>query len=297
MHDFLELGEFTGDGLRAMLDAATAVKQGTLAQDAPLAGRTILTIFPEASMRTRVTFEAGAKRLGATHVWLPPAILERSEPLADVAGYLDCWVELAVIRYPRLGALRELAGHMAAPVVNAMTGENHPCEIMADLLTLREDWGDLESLQLVFIGPRGNVANSWVAAAAVMRLSLTQICPPGYEVDARRFALAGPAALGRIAVTSDLASGVAGADAILTDCWPAGDFDAVREAFLPYQVTSRLMELTGKPAARLYPCPPVTRGREVSAEVMNSRYFAGYGAKANLLPVQQAILLSCLGLV
>lgn len=300
-HDFLALADCTRDELVALLDAADALQDGRRSPAGALAGRTVLTLFPEASVRTRVTFEAAVQQMGATHVSLPPAALDGREPLADLAGYLGCWIDLLIARHPRLALLRELAAALEPPLINAMTRENHPCEILADVQALRRRRGDPTALRYALLAPAGNIAHSWCAAARVLGLHIIQACPPGYAVAPEwRGAFTGG---GGVEVTPDAAAAVRAADVVLTDCWPAAatpgaaDYDpALRERFLPYQVTAELMALAA-PGALLNPCPPVTRGNEVTAEVMASPWFIGYRAKQSLLPTQQAVILGCLGLL
>jgi ornithine carbamoyltransferase len=301
MHDFLALDDFSRDHLLALLDAADALQDGRRVAAGALAGRTVLTLFPESSVRTRVTFETAVQQMGAAHVSLPPTALDGREPLADLAGYLGCWIDLLIARHPRLDLLRDLAAALAPPLINAMTRENHPCEILADLQALRRLRGDLTGLRYALLAPAGNIAHSWCAAARVLGLHLVQACPTEAQVaPARR----GTSASGGVVdVTEDAAGAVRGADVVLTDAWPAAatpghpDFDpAVRARFLPYQVTPELLALAA-PGALLNPCPPVTRGNEVAAAAMDSGHFIGYGAKGSLLPTQQAVMLSCLDLL
>ncbi len=299
--DFLALADFGRDELLALLDAADALQAGHRSPAGALAGRTVLTLFPEASVRTRVTFEAAVQRMGATHVSLPPTALDGREPLADLAGYLGCWIDLLIARHPSLALLRELATALEPPLINAMTRENHPCEILADVQALRRRRGDPAALRYALLAPAGNIAHSWCAAARVLGLHVVQACPPSYAV-APGLCGAFPGG-GSVDVVADAAEAVRGADVVLTDCWPAAttpgaaDYDPVlRAAFLPYQTTVELLALAA-PGALLNPCPPVARGNEVTGEAMASPWFIGYRAKQSLLPTQQAIILGCLGLL
>jgi ornithine carbamoyltransferase len=180
--DFLALADFGRDELLALLDAADALQAGHRSPAGALAGRTVLTLFPEASVRTRVTFEAAVQRMGATHVSLPPTALDGREPLADLAGYLGCWIDLLIARHPSLALLRELATALEPPLINAMTRENHPCEILADVQALRRRRGDPAALRYALLAPAGNIAHSWCAAARVLGLHVVQACPPSYAV-------------------------------------------------------------------------------------------------------------------
>lgn len=292
--DFISLTDFTKSRIYEIIDAAEGIKKENLKMENILKGKTILTIFPESSIRTRITFEAAIKQLGAVHLSLPPSSLEKKELLEDVAKYLECWVDMLVIRYPDLRTVTELAKHMSVPVINAMTQENHPCEIIADLQTLREQKGDLEKLKFAFVGAKGNISNTWFTAAGILDLSITQICPSGYEIDSSLYSYAKQNSKGEVRVTDDMEDGLTGADVILTDCWPAGI--GISEKFLPYQISAKTMAAAGKDVL-LNPCPPFTRGEEVMEDAIASGHFIGYKAKTNLLHAHKAIILSCSSII
>lgn len=276
MH-FLELPGLPPDALTRIFRRADSPLP-----EAPLKGKRVLAIFPETSLRTRTTFELGIRQLGGEVVRFPPETLERGEDLRDLTGYLANWIDLAVIRHPDFGLLQRFAGHAPFPVINAMTRRNHPCEIVADLYAfsrLRPDW---RTTRYLFVGAKGNICDTWMEAANLLSLSMTQSCLPDW-----RSPVTGPT----ITFEPDLERAIRAADIVLTDGLPA---ELKQEAYLScYRITPELMS-KARPGAVCNPCPPFTRGAEVSDDLIASPFFVGYEFKACLLQVQQAILLECL---
>ena len=224
-----------------------------------------------------MTFEKGVAALGGQPILFPPETLDKKEDLRDVAGYLANWADLLVIRHRDIRLLKRLAANSACPVVNAMTDENHPCEILSDLYALSLIRQDFRRDHYLFFGEAGNIGRAWKEAADVLGLSFIQCCPQGFEMDG-------------VQVCHDPDEAMADADIVCTDAWPKEH----KEAFRKFQVTKRRMELA-RPGALLNPCPPFIRGEEVSEDVIDSAFFAGYSFKSCLLEVQQAVLLYCLG--
>jgi ornithine carbamoyltransferase len=215
--------------------------------------------------------------MGLQPVLFGPETLDKPEAASDVVGYLANWADVLVIRHPDITLLQRLADVGVLPVINAMTSVNHPCEVLADVYALART-RDVTSLRFVFVGADGNIARAWAEIARVLGLDLVQCCP---EV------LAVPG----VAWTDDLAAAVRDADVVLTD--GVGPHAA---ALAGYQVTAGLMA-TARPGAVLNPCPPFTRGAEVSIDaVAPGGAFVGYGFKSCLLAVQQAVMAYCLGL-
>ncbi|HEU5329031.1 MAG TPA: hypothetical protein VFU78_13115 [Thermomicrobiales bacterium] len=293
--DFLSLADLSTADILALLDLADRLKAQRQAGALPplLAGRNIALLFEGRGFRTRATFAIGIHQLGGFGVDLPVDLYGR-EPIADIAGYLDNWVDALVVRTARHEAVVELARCAAAPVVNAMTDREHPCEVLADAQTLRERLGEFAGQKIVFVGGLTNVCRSWFHLAARLPIQFVFICPEDEAIDAATLAFVERAAPGTIAVTHDVQAGVHDAAAICTDAWPRASDDAERaRRFAPYQVTPELLALA-RPDAVLLPCPPVTRGKEVAADALASAAFAGYAGKENLLYTQQAILVTLL---
>lgn len=238
----------------------------------PLEGKTVVLFFPESSIRTRVTFEKGIRELGGETILFPPSALDKKEKIKDVIGYLENWVDAIVVRHSDINVVKNMAEHAKISVINAMTSENHPCEILSDLYALSKIYEVFESKKFLFIGANGNIGNSWKEASEVMGFELEQCCPIGYG-------------LNNIKVHTNIEDAVVGKDIICTDSIPK----QAKEDFKGYQITLQHMQKANS-GAILNPCPPFYRGEEVSEDVINSAYFVGYGFKKALLPVQQAIL-------
>lgn len=238
----------------------------------PLEGKTVVLFFPESSIRTRVTFEKGIQELGGKTILFPPEALDKKEKIQDVIGYLENWVDAAIVRHSDIRIVKSMAEHAGIPVINAMTSENHPCEIITDLYALSKIHKDIEKKKFLFVGTKGNIGNTWKAASELMGFELEQCCPVGYEIDNINF-------------HTNIDEAVIGKDIICTDSIP----NKAKEEFKEYQITLLHMQKANQ-GATLNPCPPFFRGEEVSEDVINSDYFVGYGFKKCLITVQQAIL-------
>lgn len=238
----------------------------------PLEGKTVVLFFPESSIRTRVTFEKGIQELGGKTILFPPEALDKKEKLGDVAGYLENWIDAVVVRHSDIEVVKSMAKHAKIPVINAMTAENHPCEIIADLYALSKLHKDIEKRKFLFVGAKGNIGNTWKAASKLMGFEMEQCCPVGYEID-------------NIKCYTNIDEAVVGKDIICTDSTPS----KAKEDFKEYQITLQHMQKANQ-GAILNPCPPFFRGEEVSEDVINSDYFVGYEFKRCLIFVQQAIL-------
>ena len=232
--------------------------------------------FPPSSLRTRVAFEMGAAKLGLHTVAFPPESLDKPEALEDVVGYLSQWTDLLIVRHPDIAVLDGLAASNAMPVINAMTDENHPCEVLSDLYSIARTRDPL-SLRYAFVGADGNIARAWHEAASAFGLDLVQCCPAD---------IATPDTTS----TNDLYEALRDADIVITD-GPGRHAEALR----PFQVTADALAHAAKDV-QLIPCPPFIRGREVSADAIASPAFAGYAFKQALMPAQQAIMALALDL-
>ncbi|MBZ9685593.1 hypothetical protein G9F72_004405 [Clostridium estertheticum] len=252
----------------------------------PLSGKTIITSFPPTSLITKLSFETGIFQLGAQAINFP-LNFEGKYLLEDIVGYLNCWIDCLVIRHPEQKVIERITELAEFPVINAMSKKFHPCEILGDLHRIRELRKDLSSLKFVFIGEGANISNTWFEVAGRLDLNITQICPVGYEVSRDIFDFAAENSKGTVEVTNDIEMGIKNADIILTDGWPSGE--EVQEKFMPYQINLEVLKLANKNCI-VNPCPPFTRGNEVTEEVINSEHFIGYKIKENLFHMQKAIL-------
>jgi len=301
LRHFTRIADLTPHGLAELLDLATAMKDEYVHCEDELRGRSIACIFEKPSTRTRVSFAAAAARLGATPIALTPQELQlgRGETIADTARSLSGYVDAIVIRTFAQETVEALAQWASVPVINALSNEHHPCQALADVLTIREAFGGLEGRRLVFIGDGGdNVAHSLLEAGALTGLDVTVACPNGYRPDARVFEQARQLAKqsdAELRVVSDPQAAVAGAHAVYADVWASmgeeSDRDVRRRVLAPYQVTEELMSLA-QPGAVFLHCLPAKRGEEVAAAVIDGPQSVVWKQSANRLPTEEALLLT-----
>ncbi|MBN2899890.1 MAG: ornithine carbamoyltransferase [Clostridia bacterium] len=248
-----------------------------------LKGKTFVLFFPESSIRTRLSFEKGIQDLGGVCVLFPPSTLDKREALIDVVKYIENWADGIIVRHPDYDKVCELAAAADIPVINAMTASNHPCEILSDLYSIRKLRGDFKGLTYTFVGEHGNISNSWCNAAEAFDFKLNHVSVIGNRIKADE---------ANYTFSTCLETVLPMTDVVLTD--PLSEAFRTKEYIDRYQITLERMK-TCRPKALLNPCPPFYRGEEVSADVIDSEYFVGYEFKKNLIYVQQAIVLHCLG--
>jgi ornithine carbamoyltransferase len=259
-----------------------------------LAGKTLAMIFEKPSLRTRVTFEAGMFQLGGHAIYLaPPDIgLGTRETVPDVAQNLSRWVDLIMARTFSHATVVDLAKYATVPVINGLSELLHPCQILADCLTLIERRGRLDGLKVAFVGDGNNVVNSWMNAAAKLSFAFALACPSGYEPDAEVLAHARHAGA-QVTITSSIAEAVQGADAVYTDVWTSMGQEKEsamrREAFRDYQVNAAIMALAKNDALVMH-CLPAHRGEEISAEVLEGPQSVVLDQAENRLHIQKAIM-------
>ncbi|WP_373232228.1 ornithine carbamoyltransferase [Cohnella sp.] len=249
-----------------------------------LSGKTFVLFFPETSIRTRITFERGIKDMGANCVLFPPESLDGREELRDRIQYIENWADGVVIRHSDYSKLQELSKYTSIPIINAMTTENHPCEVISDLYSIRNIKENYRDLVYTFVGPAGNISKSWTDMAKIMDLNFNHVCLRGNELSAdnRNYKF-----------HTDLIPVLKNSDVILTDSMPVNL--RTNEYIDKFQITLDRMKLTKKDSI-LNPCPPFFRNEEVNDEAISSNYFVGYEFKKSLIYVQQAIILYCCGI-
>jgi ornithine carbamoyltransferase len=281
--DFLHVRDLNRGELEALLALAREMKSGGYSAQ-PLAGNHVAMLFQRPSHRTRVSFEVGIGRLGGRWTTLGENDVQLGvrETVADAARVLDRYVDLIVGRLKTQAALDELAAAADVPVINALTEESHPCQILADLLTLVEVHGSLAGLRLAYIGDGNNICNSLIEAVPLTGIDLLVVTPPGYH----------PAREGAgIEVTTDLGR-VSGADAVYTDVWASMGQEAERQArldaFRAYQVNGELMARA--PGAVFLHCLPAHRGEEVTDEVIDGPASVVFQQAENRLYAQMALM-------
>ena len=300
--DFLSVLDFEPLHLERCLDLAAQMKADrSLGRDAPMAqalgGRHVAMLFEKASLRTRSTFEIAVRELGGDVVALQPDIgLGQREAVADVARTLERWVEAVIIRTFSQRLLEEFAA--AAPqlhVVNALTDEQHPCQALADCLTLRERWGSPRGRTIAYVGDGNNVAVSLTHAAAMLGVHVHIASPDGYQLPHAAVQQAtGIARFGaRLRLFTEVADAVAGADAVYTDTWTSMGREAEaclrRQIFAPYQVNEAVMAVA-KPNALFMHCLPAHCGEEVTTDVFESGASVVFDQGENRLHCQKALL-------
>lgn len=294
MKDFISLLDYSHAELIHILDRADVLcdlwKHNRMPQ--ALLNQQVGLWFFGSGFRNRLAFEIGAKGMGG-QVSFVPGDLGVHEPLEDIGHYLANWYSLLVVRAARHDDLAYLASNTPIPVINARTNQNHPCEIMGDLQFVRKQRGSLDGLKVVFVGEIGNMCRTWLEAAARFPIQVTQVAPEGYLASETLLNTLRSDMMGAVSTSTDLESALRDADLIYTDCWPKPNDtvpkEVIRDLFLPYQITTERLAQLGDNGIFL-PCPPVTRGEEVSAEAMQSPLCLNYPAKAYLLHSQNAIM-------
>jgi ornithine carbamoyltransferase len=297
---FLDLDRLDADTLRHILDLGSAFKRdGKFTDKAPpLAGRSLALIFEKPSTRTRVSFELAMRQLGGDVVVLnqSDSQLGRGETVADTARVLSRYVDAVMIRTNAHDKLEELAAHASVPVINGLTDDSHPCQIMADIMTFEERRGAIEGRVVAWCGEGNNVARSWIHAAERFSFALRLACPPALSppADVLEWAAAAGAA---VTLIDDPAQAVAGADCVVTDTWVSmgqEDAEARRRALTPYRVDEALMA-AAKDDALFMHCLPAHRGDEVTDAVIDGPHSVVWDEAENRLHAQKGILAWCLG--
>jgi len=297
---FLSVLDLTPDALEHLLDVAASMKADRRMKrygTQPLAGRHLALLFEKPSLRTRTTFVIAVRELGGEVIEpLPDVIFGGRETVEDVARNLERWVAAVIVRtFEQDKVVRLDRAAPALHVVNALTDEEHPCQALADMLTLRETFGDLSGRVLTFVGDGNNVAASLAHAGAMLGLHVRVASPEGYELRASvvEASMAVARDGGTVTVTNDPLEAVRGADAIYTDVWASmgqeDETDARARIFAPYQVNDALMAASGRASLFMH-CLPAHRGAEVTDSVMDSAAAVVFHQAENRLHTQKALL-------
>ena len=278
--DLLSLGDLTPAELLMLLDTAEAQKRAWArgSRSTPLAGKSVALIFQKPSMRTRVSFEVACVRLGAHAVVMsgPDGAFSRGETVYDTTKVLERYCDAIVIRTFAQSMVEEIAEYAAVPVINALTDEHHPCQGLADLLTIREHLHRLQGVKIAYVGDGNNMANTYLLGGALAGMTVAIGTPEGFEppadIVARARAIAEQTG-GVIELTHDASAAVSGADIVITDTWASmgqeDEHDERLAAFSPYRVDPDLMS-KASPEAKFMHCLPAHRGEEVMDEVMDA---------------------------
>jgi len=296
--DFLAVTDLTRDEILRLFELAGRMKAGAY-KETPLTGKTLAMIFAKSSTRTRVSFEVGTYQLGGHALFLSSRDIQlgRGEPIADTARVLSRYVSGIMIRTFEHAELEELARHATIPVINGLTDLSHPCQVLADLFTVREAFGTWEGKRVAWVGDGNNMANSWIEAAQVLGFELRLACPEGYEPDRKIFDRA-KQAQACVEVTESPEEAVEGAHVVNTDVWASmgqeAEAQARRNAFRGYTVDVELMKLADRGAIFLH-CLPAHRGEEVATEVIEGPQSRVWDEAENRLHVQKALLATLMG--
>ncbi|MDB5695857.1 MAG: ornithine carbamoyltransferase [Sphingomonas bacterium] len=302
MRHFLSLTEAGADGIAAMLADALDRKaaragwpKGRVDADAPLAGHVLAMVFEKNSTRTRFSFDGAMRQLGGEVIISDSSQMQlgRGETVADTARVLSGYCDAIMLRTDDHAKLLEMAEYATVPVINGLTDASHPCQIMADLLTIVEAGKPLPGLKVAWLGDGNNVLASIVEAASLMHFDVVAACPQGFQPDEEAIGRSS----GRARVVASPHEAVEGADVVVTDTWISmgqAHADTKLAALTPYQVDAALMALA-KPDAKFLHCLPAHRGEEVSAEVIDGPQSLIWAEAENRLHAQKSVLRWCFG--
>jgi ornithine carbamoyltransferase len=303
---FLSTADLSRADAETLLARAQALKadwKNGSPNEWPLRGKTLALVFEKPSLRTRVAFEAGMTQLGGHPSYLSANDIDMGgrESVPDVARNLSRWVQVISARVFRHSTIEELARHATVPVINALSDREHPCQALADMLTLLERFGQLRGLRLAYVGDGNNVAHSLMLLGATLGVNVALACPPDYRPDPEILEQAerlGDESDATITISADPVEAVAGADAVYTDVWASmgQEHEAARRrpAFQPYQVNPALMRQARADTLFMH-CLPAHRGEEVTADVIDGSNSVVFDQAENRLHVQKALILTLLG--
>ena len=294
---YLQFADFTAAEYAYLFERAALIKRKFKAYEKhhPLSDRTLAMIFEKASTRTRVSFEAGMYQLGGSVVNLTSAgsQLGRAEPIEDTARVISRMVDIVMIRTFEQARIEQFAAHSRVPVINGLTNEYHPCQILADIFTFIEHRGPIQGKTVAWIGDGNNMANTWAQAAALLGFTLRVSTPRGYEVDSQLAALDGNGGSKGWQSFADPMKACEGADLVTTDVWTSMGYEAENEArkkaFADWCVDADMMA-AARPDALFMHCLPAHRGEEVTAEVIDGPQSVVWDEAENRMHVQKALM-------
>jgi len=298
---FLHVDDLTPIELRHILNLSKEIKDQLKANSyKPFSGKTMSMIFAKPSCRTRVSFETGMSLLGGHALCLGEEVgLGTREAVKDVSRVLASMNDLIMARLFKHADIIELAEYSKVPVINGLTDHNHPCQIIADALTIEEVLGSIEGKRIVYVGDGNNIVQSWLELAMIAKIDFVCASPKGYEPDPKWVEKVQQAGIGSASVTNDVREAVSGADVIYADVWASmGQKDSLEERlkrFEGFQVNSDLLKSTGKDTTMFLHCLPAERGREVTDDVLECKQSHVFRQAENRMHAQNAIMVFCLG--
>lgn len=301
--NFIHITDFTGNEIRETLELAKEIKAKLKNREnyTPFKDHSLAMIFAKPSARTRISFETGFFRLGGHALYLGPHDIGigKREAVKDIARVISRYNDMIMARLFDHQHVVELAEFSTVPVINGLTDYNHPCQIMADILTLLEHRGNLDNMKVVYVGDGNNIVNSWLRLASRIPFEFVCVCPPGFEPDINTIALVEKAGISTVEISHDPKVAVKGADVIYTDVWASmgqkEESEKRAKIFKSFQVNSDLLAATGKKTLFMH-CLPAERNREVTDEVMEADYSIVFDEAENRMHVQNAIMVKIAGL-
>ena len=300
--DFLQIDDLSQDQIYEIFDKAEWIKSKFKNRESykPFDGMTLAMIFAKPSARTRVSFETGYYRLGGHALYLGPNDIGigKRESVADIARVLSRFNDMIMARLFDHQHILDLAKHATIPVVNGLTDHNHPCQIMADALTIKEHLGSIENKSIAYVGDGNNIVHSWLYLAMRVPIKFTVVCPDGYSPDMDLVKKAQDRGLSEISISHDPMDGVKGADVIYTDVWASmgqkEEAEQRRKIFKPFQVNDTMMKATGQETLFMH-CLPAERGVELTDSVCDADYSVIFDQAENRMHAQNAIMLYLTG--
>ena len=304
---FLHVDDLTSEEFREVLDLAKKIKPIIKGEKKrrfkgaykPVDGKTLSMIFVKPSTRTRVSFESGFFRLGGHALCLGEEIgIGKREATKDISRVLASMNDVVMARLFAHSDILELAEHSDVPVINGLTDFNHPCQIMADALTIEEVLGSIEGKKVVYVGDGNNIVNSWLELACIVPFEFVCACPPGYEPDAGLMERVKEKGVGTASIINDPYEAVQGADALYADVWASmgqkEEAEARAKIFAPYQINEAMMAATGKASTIFLHCLPAERGKETTDAVLESAQSVIFQEAENRMHAQNAIMVWCM---
>jgi ornithine carbamoyltransferase len=299
LNHFLHIADYSKEELWDILNLAKELKSKFHKREKfkPFKDQSLAMIFAKPSARTRISFETGFEWMGGHALYLGPNDIGigKREAVKDIARVVSRYNDMIMARLFDHNHMLELAEHSTSPVVNGLTDYNHPCQIMADILTVWEHRGNVDNLKITYMGDGNNIVHSWLQLASVFPMNFVCCSPSGYEPDEKTISMVQNSGVSTFELSHDPASAVDGADVVYTDVWASmGQKDEAEErekVFADFQVNEALMDKTGKDSLFLH-CLPAERGREVSDGVMEASYSVVFDEAENRMHAQNAIMVS-----
>tara|TARA_Y100000590_G_scaffold137170_1_gene157093 strand:- start:42 stop:956 length:915 start_codon:yes stop_codon:yes gene_type:complete len=302
MKNFMHVNDLSRDQLNEILEKSSWIKNKFKNNDKylPLDGKTMAMIFAKPSARTRISFETGFYRLGGHALYLGPNDIGigKRESVEDVARVVSRFNDIIMARLFKHEHILTLGEYSSVPVINGLTDHNHPCQIVADIFSIKEKFGDIDNITISYIGDGNNIVHSWLELSMIVPFKFNIVCPEGYKPDLNLVEKAQKAGLSDITIHHDPIDGVKNSDVVYTDVWASmgqkEEADERRRTFQPFQVNDQLMNSAGEKTIFMH-CLPAERGVEVTDSVCDSKNSIIFDQAENRMHAQNAIILNLMG--